>query len=164
MANRADTETLLMFMVEDNYDAWEEILSTSNANLEEFISELSGFTNYKQIQQIRLGLSSGLNLEAIKVYAKPKFDEKQMEQLRLAFQEDLSIEQVKTFADENIDYFKMSIFIKAYKNKLTTSQIDQLCRLSKDTHLDFPALYNRLLKDKQKSNLRNLLQNFKHLS
>lgn len=164
MSNRSDTETLLKFMVEDNYDAWAEILLTVNTNLEEFISELSGFTDYKQIQQIRLGISSGLNVEAIKVYAKPKFNDKQMEQLRLAFKADLSIKQIETFADENIHHDNMSIFVKAYKNHLTNSQIEQLYRHSTDALKDFNFLYNTLLKEKQRSNLRNLLQNFKHLS
>ena len=89
--------------------------------------ELGAFYN-KQIEQILLGLKSGLSEKKILIYAKPVFSDKQMEQIRLALEYGLSIDKVKLIANEKFDWAQMEEIRNGFENGLSEKQVRQYAK------------------------------------
>lgn len=79
--------------------------------------------DYYQMRQILLGFQCRLTLDEILVYAKKEFNEDQMESIRNGFLEGLDIEKVSIYARQDLPYEEMLEIRESLKFRPTKEQI-----------------------------------------
>ena len=81
--------------------------------------------NYKQMIQIMYGLKNGLNNKQICFYAKPEFDGIQMFEIRKGFEEGLSTKEISVYAKPEFWPDQMDFLKSVFKEKnLTIDQVE----------------------------------------
>lgn len=115
-------------MIDDKEEFWYNLIQSNKID-EEFIKSLANLEK-SQLERIRTAISKNVDMETIKLFAKPEFNCFQMEEITNACLAEICFEKIKLLANPYLSDTDMKEMIKAYRFGLSLEDAPSFAALS----------------------------------